>query len=155
MGETHGQQEPLMKKKVYIYRGLPSVGKSSHISETKPDADICSADDYFMDDEGNYNFNGRQVPIAHQWCFGKFIDAVALGRTCIVVDNTNTQRWEYDNYIKLALHFNYDVEIINCNQIRGQMSNEALAESNLHGVPPEGIAAMRQRWQEDPDEILA
>ena len=104
-----------------------------------------------MDDDGNYNFVGWQVPIAHQWCWGKFIDAVAAGHECIVVDNTNTQPWEYENYIKLAKIFDYNVEIIHVTP--GELSDEALCERNTHGVPVGGITAMRERWVEDTREI--
>jgi predicted kinase len=147
-------------KTVQIYRGLPGTGKSTlALKDPKKAAMLkrtdayCSADAYFVDDEGNYNFVGWQVPIAHQWCWGKFIDAVAAGHECIVVDNTNTQRWEYENYIKLAKIFDYSVEIINTNQREGAMSDTALAECNVHGVPLEAIVRMRERWEGDPDEI--
>jgi predicted kinase len=153
-------------KTVQIYRGLPGTGKSTlALKDPKKAAMLkrtdayCSADAYFVDDEGNYDFVGWQVPIAHQWCWGKFIDAVAAGHECIVVDNTNTQRWEYENYIKLAKIFDYSVEIINTNEsghyysVDSGWTDMALAERNVHGVPAEAIVAMRERWEVDPDEV--
>jgi len=148
---------PLMKKKVTILRGLPSTGKSTY-AEAYPNAVVCSADDYFMVD-GKYEFVGWKVPISHQWCFGKFIDAMThrhigavnpVGQAeHIIVDNTNTMKWEYQNYIKLALLMDYEFEILNFNQ---DWTDQELADRNKHGVPAEGINRMRTRWEDDARE---
>ena len=86
--------------------------------------------------DGKYKFVGWKVPISHQWCFGKFIDAMnPVGQAeHIIVDNTNTMKWEYQNYIKLALLMNYEVEILNFNQ---DWTDQELADRNKHGVPAE------------------
>jgi uridine kinase len=54
---------------MFINRGLPGSGKSTlskrikYIYETTV---ICSADDYFMDSNDNYNFDINKRPQAHQ-----------------------------------------------------------------------------------------
>tara|TARA_B100001287_G_C22686600_1_gene534174 strand:+ start:7620 stop:8060 length:441 start_codon:yes stop_codon:yes gene_type:complete len=143
-----------MKKIVQILRGLPSTGKSEYASHF-PHAVVCSADDFFMKD-GKYNFVGAQVPVAHQWCFGKFIDAMNFVGQAehIIVDNTNTMKWEYSNYIKLAVANGYDYEILNFNQNYRyhEPTDQELADRNKHGVPADGIKRMRERWEDDSRE---
>ncbi len=154
-------------KEVLILRGKPGTGKSyyaKHYLRLKTDLANAttswhSADFYFEDKDGNYNFVPWQIPMAHQSCWGSFIDALASGDEYIVVDNTNTQRWEYENHAKLAKIFDYRVKIVNTNQYRKKqghdITDQFLFESNVHGVPLEGIIAMSNRWEDDPSEIMA
>ncbi len=146
----------MSKKTVRIMRGLSGVGKSTYVmmneAVAKPEERriVCSADDYFVNEQGQYEFDGRKLPLAHQWCWGKFIDAIGEGRN-IIVDNTNTQPWEYENYIKLAKLFDYEVEIIHITP-KG-LTDEELAKRNTHGVPLESIKQMRSRWVDDTRQI--
>ena len=143
----------MSEKTVKIIRGISGVGKSTYVMMNKMIADksiVCSADDYFVNEQGQYEFDGRKIPMAHQWCWGKFIDAIGEGRN-IIVDNTNTQPWEYENYIKLAKLFDYEVEIIHITP-KG-LTNEELAKRNTHGVPLESIEQMRSRWVDDTRQI--
>ena len=146
----------MSKKTVKIIRGISGVGKSTYVmmNEVVAKAEerriVCSADDYFVNEQGQYEFDGRKLPLAHQWCWGKFIDAIGEGRN-IIVDNTNTQPWEYENYIKLAKLFDYEVEIIHITP-KG-LTNEELAKRNTHGVPLESIEQMRSRWVDDTRQI--
>ena len=146
----------MSKKTVKIIRGISGVGKSTYVmmNEVVAKAEerriACSADDYFVNEQGQYEFDGRKLPMAHQWCWGKFIDAIGEGRN-IIVDNTNTQPWEYENYIKLAKLFDYEVEIIHITP-KG-LTNEELAKRNTHGVPLESIEQMRIRWVDDTRQI--
>ena len=146
----------MSKKTVKIIRGISGVGKSTYVmmNEVVAKAEdrriVCSADDYFVNEQGQYEFVGHKVPMAHQWCWGKFIDGIGEGRN-IIVDNTNTQPWEYENYIKLAKLFDYEVEIIHITP-KG-LTNEELAKRNTHGVPLESIEQMRLRWVDDTRQI--
>lgn len=146
----------MSEKTVKIIRGISGVGKSTYVmmNESVAKAEersiVCSADDYFVNEQGQYEFDGRKLPMAHQWCWGKFIDAIGEGRN-IIVDNTNTQPWEYENYIKLAKLFDYEVEIIHITP-KG-LTNEELAKRNTHGVPLQSIEQMRTRWVDDTRQI--
>ncbi len=56
-------------KIMFINRGLPGSGKStlsSRINSVYETAVICSADDFFMDKNGNYNFDINKRPLAHE-----------------------------------------------------------------------------------------
>jgi len=56
-------------KTIILLRGIPGAGKSTLASLLLPNKPNCirSADMYFEDEEGNYNFNARELPTAHKW----------------------------------------------------------------------------------------
>jgi len=141
-----------IKKHAFIGRGLPGSGKShvlNQFKEVEPSLIICSADDFFINDEGEYDFNPYKLSEAHQWCLEKWIKAIRQGRS-VVLDNTNTVMWEYKNYILIAEMFDYEITVLNFN--RPEHTDELLAERNTHGVPLAGITRMRERWEDDPRE---
>jgi hypothetical protein len=118
-----------------------------------------SADDFFMRPGtvemgglGVYDFDVRKLPEAHADCMGKVIQAMTLERECIVVDNTHTRRWEYDNYVLLGQLAGYKVEII---EIVPQTVDEMrlCASRNSHGVPDSTVASMVARFEPDARAI--
>ena len=83
---------------VKIMRGCSGSGKSTYIKNHFPDAYVCSADDFWLDKDGNYKFDLSKHGQSHAWCLRKFIDYLEKMRqdpyllnpsSCIVVDNTN------------------------------------------------------------------
>ena len=55
-------------KVMIINRGLPGSGKSTlsrSIKSSYEDSIVCSGDDYFMDSNGNYNFDQNLLFEAH------------------------------------------------------------------------------------------
>lgn len=132
-------------KKVYIMRGLPGAGKSTWIKNNTPGAVVCSAD-HFFEKSGTYQFDPTNLGKAHAECFAKFQKALERGAETIVVDNTNTTKWEFEKYQNLANLHGYDVELVKI--FDGGLSDEDLANRNTHGVPLENIRRMRSRWQE-------
>jgi hypothetical protein len=63
------------------------------------------------------------------------------------VANTFTQRWEMEPYLRMASQ--YGARIVVIDAFDGGMTDEELAVKNIHGVPVEGIRAMRNRWEAD------
>ena len=149
-----------MSKKVTIMRGLSGAGKSTLISreliKVGEQAAVCSADKFFErpgvigteEYPTVYEFDVSKLPEAHAWCMNQFLQALMQGAEHVIVDNTNSRRWEYKNYELAARLAGYEVHIV---EIVPQ-TVEALrvcAERNKHGVPASVIASMAMRWEPD------
>ena len=145
-------QEP---KTVIVMRGLPGSGKSTFVEENFPNAVVCSADKFFIDNDGNYNFDVMRLSEAHQWCMEEFIDALFDKKREVVVDNTNMCNWEYANYILLAENLGYKVRIIvMAAGLHDDTSTKTLAKRNTHGVDATTIARMMDRYQSGLDDEI-
>jgi len=147
------------KKIVLILRGLPGSGKSSLVktvaerfSLTNPPW-VCSADHFFTDKSGHYSFDLKLLSKAHNACLSKYLDGMLAGERFIVVDNTSSTKWEYENYTKVARIAGYEVQI---REIRcpNEKSVRIFAARCTHNVPVASILAMWKRWESDPDSIL-
>jgi predicted kinase len=120
-----------------ILRGLPGAGKSTiaHQLATAVGGEVIEADQYFMQD-GQYQFDPRVLPAAHEDCLRRTAAALAAGRA-VFVANTFTRRWEYAPYLTLAQELNKPVQVL---EVHGQFPN-------IHACPESAIAAMRARWE--------
>jgi predicted kinase len=93
-----------MSQKLVIIRGLPNSGKSTFVREVLLQGDSFDwheADHFFLDDDGEYHFDPLKLKDAHRSCFQKTKDSLESGRN-VVVSNTNSRLWEFEEYIKLA-----------------------------------------------------
>jgi hypothetical protein len=138
-------------KKVVILRGVSGSGKSRYACEAVAGIDparICSADQYF-EHGGRYYFDPMKLPEAHNFCFGRFLEALTDGYPLIVVDNTNSHHWEYENYEKAAKLAGYKAEIV---EVQASTVDEIRLcfDRNTHGVPRDIIARMAVDFE--PDE---
>jgi predicted kinase len=128
--------------KVIIMRGIPGSGKSTWVRENACNAVVCSADHYF-ERSGEYLFNPAELKDAHEACKEKFLAALRSEEELVVVDNTNTMRWEYQFYLDRALQFGYTIQV----QDIPLISAELAAQRNTHGVPLDAIQRMIDRWE--------
>ena len=138
---------------LYIIRGLPGSGKSSlgedlinhhWASGGKPGVGIwmrhCySADDWFTDKKGNYNFVPEELPQAHEDCQLRVQGAMLDKVERIAVCNTFTQAWEAERYFELCKIYDYSPFVIQCQNDFG----------NIHGCSDDKIEEMRERWDEN------
>ena len=130
-----------MEKILYIVRGIPGSGKSTFAKSLVGIKDYChkEADMFFIDKNGNYNFNPADLKESHQWCQEEIEFLMRLGHTSVVVSNTFTQEWEMEPYNKLAEKYNYKVfSVIVENRHDGD---------NTHGVPEDKIELMKNRFE--------
>jgi predicted kinase len=131
-----------MEKMLYLVRGLPGSGKST-FSKTLGEIHI-EADQYFVDVEGNYNFDGSKIKLAHEYCRTQTeawmkTDGDQVNVNKIVVSNTFTQEWEMEPYFELAKKYGYKVFSIIVENRHGG--------TNVHGVPEEKIEQMKNRFK--------
>lgn len=139
-------------------RGIPGSGKSAwvkhYLARQKEGAKVCSADFFFVHDDGVYRFDPKLLAKAHAWCMSQYIEALAStahASPIVVVDNTNSQCWEFQNYIDIAQAWGYG-EITRIVEMACPTLDDAraFAKRNIHGVPPETIGAMLMRWESVP-----
>jgi NEDD4-binding protein 2 len=104
------ENEIIIQKTLYILRGISGSGKSylskQIIKEHDGKGEIFSTDDYFMKD-GKYVFDGKKLGIAHDWNQKRSFEAMKKGITPIIIDNTNTCKWE-------GIIFNFNVSQTLC-----------------------------------------
>lgn len=130
--------------KVFIMRGLPGAGKTTWIRNNLPDAFICSADNYFLDEEGIYKFDSFLISEAHESCLKRFVEILTSHEDeaekeplVIVVDNTAIRAWEISPYYNLAKAFGHDVEVVHI-----KCDSDLAHSRNVHGVPLERVEKM-------------
>jgi predicted kinase len=133
---------------VIILRGLPGSGKSSFakvIEEEAPkDTAIVSADNYFYKG-GIYTFDPTKIGEAHEQCRKAFASAIDK-KKIVIVDNTNTQFWEFSYYWSVGLPYGH-VRVVSL--FDGGRTDAQLAQRTRHGVPVEKIQEMRDRFEHD------
>jgi predicted kinase len=134
-------------KKLTILRGLPGSGKSTWVESNARDAVVCSADAFFYDAEGVYQFDPAKLGEAHTSCTRALFANMASGAPHVLLDNTCTRRWEYSLAEDMAHQFGYTVEVVTI--WTGELTDQELADRNTHGVPVEIIEAMRAAWEHD------
>jgi len=141
--------------KVIIMRGVSGSGKTTKakelINETLKEGDtaiVCSADRFFIDPaSGKYEFDHRKLGMAHAFCRGKVEAAIHLAADLVIVDNTNTQKWEYAPYVALAEENGYECEEVMVGTL-DESDLKVYANRNKHGVPLDSIRKMANRFQE-------
>lgn len=135
-----------------ILRGLPGSGKSTLawnlVSQTvsgQIEFHIFSTDDYFVQN-GIYRHNPQLLSEAHNWNQKRVFEAVQMGISPIIVDNTNTQAWEIRPYAMNAVQFGYQLEILEPNTPWFNNVSQ-LCLKNTHNVSKAKIADMKDRYE--------
>ena len=151
--ETKKYSQTKNKKEFILMRGLPGSGKSTLAREIAGDTgQQFAADDYFMDEQGNYNWSRDQVPTAHQWNHKRILEAIDKGVSPVIMDNTNVSKWDLKQakpLVEYAESKGYNVRIEQA-QTPWAFNPEELSKRNSHGVPLEAIQAKLNKWYPNP-----
>jgi len=126
-----------MEKVLFIVRGIPGSGKSTFAKTLG--GQHYEADMFFIDEDGNYKFDGTKIKDAHKWCQSFVETDMVLGYQKIVVSNTFTQEWEMKPYMDLAKKHGYKVFTIVVENRHGG--------NNVHDVPEDKIKQMCNRFE--------
>jgi predicted kinase len=129
-------------KNLYLLRGLPGSGKSTLAKQLG--GSHFETDKYFVDENGEYKFDGSKLKEAHQWCQDSVSNAMVLNHTTgenetIVISNTFTQEWEMEPYMNMAKEWGYKIFTIIVENRHGGV--------NQHGVPYEKLQQMNDRFE--------
>ena len=132
-----------LNKVCFILRGIPGCGKSTVASYIASIRDwpgvVCCADDFFMDEYGNYKFNPSQLGIAHKICLEKFTKCIDRAEPLVILANTATRLSEFKEYKEIAERAGYTVFSLIVENRHGGV--------NTHGVPAEKLEQMKQRME--------
>ena len=129
----------------YIMRGVSGSGKSTLAKHWAGlDGIIHSTDSYFYDSNGEYQFDPSLLGDNHQKNYTAFRDS--LGKHDVVIcDNTNTQEWEYEGYVRSAEAAGYQVVYV---VLKPLLRDAKLyADRNTHGVPLDAIHRQIARFE--------
>lgn len=106
---------------------------------------VCEADKYFIDADGNYNFDFTKIKDAHKWCQDR-VETYMKDSTVndqfyreIAVSNTFTQEWEMKPYFELAEKYGYTIFTVIIENRHGG--------KNIHGVPEDKLEVMKNRFE--------
>jgi len=124
-------------KELLLLRGLPGSGKTTLAHSIG--GTWVEADQYFLNENGEYKFDASKLKDAHKWCQDCVEESMNFQSIKIVLSNTFTQEWEMQPYYDLAEKYGYRVySLIVENRHEGV---------NEHGVPEEKLVQMKDRFE--------
>lgn len=142
--------------KLIIMRGVSGSGKTTranaivtefHSSCANGKAIICSADQYFVNEHGQYRFDPKLLPAAHTYCFSRAAAAMELGAELVIIDNTNTRKWEFARYEGMASKFGYTVSHEVVGNVGSADDLRSYAARNTHGLSINDIIKQADRFE--------
>ncbi len=99
---------------------------------------------YFRNMDGEYIFDPKHLPHAHQWCRDRVFTTLNSGDAVVIVSNTFSQMWELQPYIDMARDFNAKLTILT---VETTLTDDELAARNSNDCPVEAISRVRNRWE--------
>ncbi|XP_072039599.1 uncharacterized protein [Amphiura filiformis] len=144
-----GEQVKLLpsdKKVMCLMRGAPGSGKSTIARQLKGEHGVIYSTDEFFYKDGQYTFDPMRLGDAHEWNQKRAREACEAGTSPVIIDNTNSLRWEMKPYVSMALDNEYQVEF---REPMTPWRNKPgqLAKKNSHNVPAESIAKQLERYE--------
>jgi predicted kinase len=126
-----------------LLRGLPGAGKTTLAKiilqlPNNDEPEVLSADDFFINEKGEYEFDSQKIKEAHNYCQFGCSERMRQQKARIVVANTFTQEWEMEEYFKMAERYNYRVHTVIVENRHGG--------ENIHGVPDDKLQQMKKRF---------
>ncbi len=148
-----------MEKEFIIIRGISGAGKSTLAKQLAGETgQIFSADNYFVDEQGNYKWDSNKIGDAHRYCRDQARKAIIEGISPVIIDNTNVSKWELRQLIpmiKMAQDNKYTARVEEA-QTPWRFDEEELCKKNTHGVRLQDIQKMLRKWVPDVtvDDIM-
>jgi len=132
---------------LYILRGVSGAGKST-LAAQMLDAKMADfhyeADMFWYDEDGNYNFNVKHLPLAHEWCRDSVRVVMDSGYN-VIVSNTFTTEDQLKAYLDLAEEYKYRVVCLVVENRHGG--------NDIHNVP-EGVKQKQERCLKNSIKLI-
>lgn len=127
------------KPTLYLIRGLPGSGKSTFANTIAMNigASHFEADQWMLDDLGEYKFDPSKLAFAHNECQVNTKMVLNTGYN-VVVSNTSTTEKEVQVYSDIAKE-------VGANFVSLIVENRH-GNSSVHAVPEETLDAMKKRF---------
>lgn len=145
-------------KKAIILVGVSGSGKSTQAQALKEkyekmglSVEIHSTDNYFLNKQGEYQFDPRKLAYNHKQCQLAFRSGATKGINVLIVDNTNVRAKDRAPYVRVAEELGYEVELM----LVGQTDEEAVktyAARNKHNVPEQVVQRQARRLEASLDK---
>lgn len=127
-----------------LVRGIPGSGKSTLARKLATDDTVhLEADQYFIDQYGDYKFDPTWLGSAHQWCQLTTEKNLVAGND-VICSNTFTTIKEMRPYFEIALKFGFIPTVILCQN----------TFQNVHSVPDEALDRMKARFVYDIQPLM-
>ena len=137
-------------KTCVIIRGLSGVGKSSLAKQivnnhSNYSTAIHETDSFFYDEQGNFKIIPSKMGEFHQKNFENFSKSIEDNVWVVINSNTNTQLWEYNQYVEKAVEHGYSIMILDLYD--GGMTNDELHKRQTHDFPIEKYDVVRSYYE--------
>jgi hypothetical protein len=150
-------------KVVYLMRGLPCCGKSHTARKLAGETGVvCETDQYFHTQVGTdprtYDYKKQLLPLARQWNFERFQQAIRAGRSPVIVDRGNSVNRESQQYARFAVDHGYRVELCEPDspwwqEIRVLLKYKPVTRPILHGWATK-LAEMSRNHHRVPESTI-
>lgn len=153
-------------KVLYIIRGIPGSGKSTlarqivaMMRDTTLTYAYCEADNFFVQPDGTYKFDGTKIAAAHNKCFNDILKAMKTDTDFCIVANTFTTLKEMQPYIDLAKKYGYELNVVrvvskNYDNLELDKVKRFAGHLNQHSVPMKSLIRMAERFADYDGETI-
>lgn len=121
-----------------VVRGISGSGKTTFAEYlASQNGVICSADDFLINDKGEYDWHWSKLKGAHQACYDKAKGVMEWGLP-VIIANTSVRERDVNEYMDLAKEFDYRVFSVIVENRHGGV--------NSHDVPEESLEKQRNKF---------
>lgn len=123
-----------MEKSFVVVRGLPGSGKSEFadflVNNWRKNGAVFCTDDFWTAER---TFSRELLKEAHEWNRERTFEALKNELPLVVLANTSTQVWEFEQYVAKAKECGYRVYSIVVENRHGGTNSHGVPEANIFG----------------------